>query len=437
MHANACECGARFVPNLPSNTIIKLTSLNFQSLFIKGLTIQEEVVMKASSYNVVYQGLDTLHLVYQGPFNFYWWQSADLKAKKLMAQKKKDKPFVRFGDDIWEVSERGTSEYTYCLIRNGWRVYLLNSKGMNPGINQMKVEVPSARLRVGDLEFIEEIRILCCQILSSFSEHIQRVDIAVDVEGFGMEDFSGSIFYGYPKKMQMINSDLTNTQFVSAGNPGKAETLMIGKNPLLRIYDKKKLAIKQDRDWFHTWYGQSYESILGALGDEDQIPPITRFEFQIRSNILKEFRVGGFQDFWKKRQGIYDYLTNKWIECKVDDPGKESKRRLPTATIWKFLRNVEFAEHVDVKRERSCSYASDVNIKQIVGHLSSYCAKKNLSHDPAKHGSLNHWLLGVISNDILRSPDFSSKDFETRLIEKTNRLHDFKPPQYFLDARGK
>jgi len=161
--------------------------------------------MSTNSYEIVFQGLDTLHLVYQGSFDFDWWQSANLKEKKLTAQKKRDKPFVRFGDDIWEVSEKGTGEYAYCLMRNGWRIYLLNNKGMNPGLNQMKVEVPSARLRSGDLGFIEEARVLCCQMLSSFSEGIQRIDIAVDVEGFSMEDFTGLIFYGYPKKMRMIN----------------------------------------------------------------------------------------------------------------------------------------------------------------------------------------------------------------------------------------
>ncbi|MFT4579446.1 MAG: hypothetical protein ACI9UO_002286 [Nitrospinales bacterium] len=167
--------------------------------------------MNTNPYSVVFQGLDTLHLVYRGSFDFDWWKSADLKERKIIAQKKRDKPFVRMGDDIWEVSERGTREYVYCLMRNGWRIYLLNSKGMDSKLNQMKVEVPSSRLRMGDLDFIEETRFLCCRILSGFSEHIQRVDIAVDVEGFSMEDFEGLIFYGYPKKLRMINSALMRT----------------------------------------------------------------------------------------------------------------------------------------------------------------------------------------------------------------------------------
>jgi hypothetical protein len=42
---------------------------------------------------IVFQGLDTLHLVYQGSFDFRWWETTDLKEKKLIAQKKRDKPF--------------------------------------------------------------------------------------------------------------------------------------------------------------------------------------------------------------------------------------------------------------------------------------------------------------------------------------------------------
>jgi len=73
--------------------------------------------MSTNSYEIVFQGLDTLHLVYRGSFDFEWWQSVDLKEKKIIAQKNKNKPFVRFCDDIWEVSERGTREYAYCLIK--------------------------------------------------------------------------------------------------------------------------------------------------------------------------------------------------------------------------------------------------------------------------------------------------------------------------------
>jgi hypothetical protein len=87
-----------------------------------------------------------------------------------------------------------------------------------------------------------------------------------------------------------------------------------------------KKFIKDDRDWFRTRYEQSFETVLETLGDEDQTSPITRFEFQIRTNVLKEFKVNHFEEFWGKRQGIYSYLTKKWIECKIDNSKNESKR---------------------------------------------------------------------------------------------------------------
>jgi hypothetical protein len=393
--------------------------------------------MVSNSYEVIFQGLDTLHLVYRGSFNFDWWKSANLKEKKFLSQKKREKAFVNMGKDIWEVSERGTREYAYCLMRNGWRIYLFNNRGMNSKLNQMKIEVPSTCLRMGDLGYIEECRILCCEILSGFTENIQRVDIAVDVEGFCMTDFQGLVFYGYPKKMRMINSDLTNTQFIAPGNPGHVETLMIGKNPLIRIYDKKKKAIKDDQDWFHTWYEQSYDTAVKTLGgDESKIPPITRFEFQLRSETLKEFNFESFDDFWERRQGVWNYLTQKWLDCKIDDPNKKSKRRLPSAAIWEFLRAIEFYKFAEVKRERPISYESEINIKQILGHLSSYCAKENIFYDPVKYPDFDKWLDNIFQSKILRSPVCKPKAFEYKLTEKINRIQDFKPPENLSGLGG-
>ncbi len=50
----------------------------------------------------------------------------ELKEKKVIAQKKRDKPFVRMRDDIWEASKKGAREYVYCMMRNAGRICLFD-----------------------------------------------------------------------------------------------------------------------------------------------------------------------------------------------------------------------------------------------------------------------------------------------------------------------
>ena len=57
--------------------------------------------MFSSNYQVVFQGLDTLHIVYIGYFDSDWWESSELKVKKRKAQERKEVPYVKIGSALW------------------------------------------------------------------------------------------------------------------------------------------------------------------------------------------------------------------------------------------------------------------------------------------------------------------------------------------------
>ncbi|MFT4579581.1 MAG: hypothetical protein ACI9UO_002424 [Nitrospinales bacterium] len=71
--------------------------------------------MESNNYKAVFQGLDTLHVVYIGFFEPSWWESSELIEDKVTAQKKRDKPFARM-EDLVGFPEIGTCEYAYCLM---------------------------------------------------------------------------------------------------------------------------------------------------------------------------------------------------------------------------------------------------------------------------------------------------------------------------------
>jgi len=380
--------------------------------------------MNSNSYQVMFQGLDTLHIVYFGYLHFDWLESSDLKAKKRLAQERRQAPYVQVGTDLWEVSPKGNQEYVYCLMRNGWRIYILSRRGSNPINNQLKIEIPSSRLRMGVEGLDNEFQSIARKVLFLGGERIQRVDITADIAGFPMNALNAFHCYGFPSKMKSVNSDLMLEKFYSLGKESDIETVVIGRNPLLRMYDKKKLSIQQDPDWFECWYGKSYAKVLESHeGDSNKIPVITRFEFQLRAHTLREFRVDTYDDLIKSLQGLWNYMANKWMELKVDNPEIKIKRKLPVAPIWTFIRTIKFGKNLELKRVRLFSKDSSKNFEQIMGHFSSFMAKEKFELKGQNEDQYKIQLTRIFKKVILSSDKWDWEKFASVLDQKRNQFN--------------
>jgi hypothetical protein len=378
--------------------------------------------MNSNNYQVVFQGLDTLHIVYIGYLDPDWWESSELKVKKRKAQERKEVPYVKIGSDSWEVSPKGNREYVYCLMRNGWRVYVSSARGTKPIFNQLKIEIPSSRLRLGLEDLDKEFRAIAFCVLSLGGERVQRVDITADISGFPMNDLNEYHFYGFPTKMKSINSDLVLEKFYSLGKESDLETVVVGKNPQLRIYDKKKLAIQQDPDWFECWYDKSYEEVLEFYeGDINIIPEITRFEFQLRAYTLREFQVNSYDDLMEKIQGLWDYMGNKWMELKIDDPRIKVKRKLPVAPIWTFMRALKFNGNLKLKRVKPFGKDSSKNFEQIMGHFSSFLAKEKIDLSGRDEEQFKSQLAEIFVIKFLNSNKWDWEKFMSTFQQKKNQ----------------
>ena len=378
--------------------------------------------MDSNNYKVVFQGLDTLHLVYFGYFNPDWLELPELKVKKRKAQARKEVPYVKIDSDLWEISPKGNQEYVYCLMRNGWRVYVVSTRGMSPFNNQLKIEIPSSRLRLGLESLDTEFRAIAQCILSLGGERIQRVDITADISGFPMNDLNEYHFYGFPTKMKTINSDLMLEKFYSMGKGSDIETVVVGKNPQLRIYNKKKLAIKEDPDWFQCWYDKSYEEVLDSYdGDINQIPEIARFEYQLRGQTLREFQINTYGDLMEKIQGLWDYMANKWLEIKIDDPKKKNKRKLPVTPIWMLIRGLKFNGNLQLKRVKPFSHDSSKNFEQIMGHFSSFLAKEKIQLLGNNEEHFKKELLWIFETFLLDSKKWDWIKFVAAFRQKKNQ----------------
>jgi hypothetical protein len=85
------------------------------------------------------------------------------------------------------------------------------------------------------------------------------------------------------------------------------ETFQFGKNNLVRIYDKtRELKMRPQKEWEKT------------LWKDPNAKHVTRVEFQLRREMLKELEINSLDDLAEKLPDIWAHLTQCWF--KLDTP---------------------------------------------------------------------------------------------------------------------
>ena len=138
------------------------------------------------------------------------------------------------------------------------------------------------------------------------------------------------------------------------GKPCETETLYIGKkdNPcMFRVYDKTKelMASIQDEDT------RAKTAFLYSVLDISTVSQITRFEFELHHEFLKDFAIKSFEDLETKLQGIILYLFRDWLRFLAKRETSGRKDREVLASWWETLREefLKFAHELS-NSKRKC-----------------------------------------------------------------------------------
>ncbi len=134
-------------------------------------------------------------------------------------------------------------------------------------------------------------------------------------------------------------------------NGYKHTGVSIGTDIKLRVYDKRYELRTDPLKW-------------GVFADKyDGIPEIlTRVEFQLRRNALKEFKTGdierieGVESYLTVRDQLWRYLTEDWFRLTADKVDKDNNHQSRAATwlFWEAVQNavskvVEYVQRVGRK----------------------------------------------------------------------------------------
>ena len=113
--------------------------------------------------------------------------------------------------------------------------------------------------------------------------------------------------------------------------------------------------------------------------------PVTRVEFQLRKDVLKELQSKDFNSFVKNIQGVWQYLTSKWFR-QGEDFNRDRTDRAKNTPWWDIVNSLSWSDTV-VFLERTALKAKKVIeplVDQAAGLAISMCAYLGQSAEEVK-----------------------------------------------------
>ena len=207
---------------------------------------------------------------------------------------------IELGGVTLRVERKGIPFYSYWLSCKDFFVYFTD--GEVRSVAPVKVKFLAGYLwsygakKAYEL-FIDWINRIGLLIVES---KVSRVDLCLDSDEieFGAGDLDRMVTLARDKAAHGEFDEFTHGKRVSGFTIGKGQPL------LARIYNKSVEVVAHSKLWFYQVWLEA-----GWKGEGE----VWRVEFQLRRPLLIELQVSAVEELWEKEEGIWDYLTNKWL----------------------------------------------------------------------------------------------------------------------------
>ncbi|MBI5557488.1 MAG: hypothetical protein HY885_07610 [Deltaproteobacteria bacterium] len=203
----------------------------------------------------------------------------------------------------------------------------------------------------------------------TFKKKINRVDLAVDFVGLDIQKtgiFNKDHWVMLPRKWN-IHGEVRRENTAAFGFTSNS---IIS----LRIYDKL-LELQRDPAKMVI-----FKRIWGVPLTQEI--PVTRVEFQIRKDALKEFKAQKYDDFNNKIQGIWDYLCKEWFRL-AHVTSRSNTQKAKNTEWWDIVTDTKWSDITAYVERQSLkpSKAVEPLIDQAAGIAISVCAYLQKSAD--------------------------------------------------------
>lgn len=243
----------------------------------------------------------------------------------------------------WNLQRQGVKFYPY-VLRGGDLVLMLSNRDHDSSIPNVKLEMGSISSQRGAWdEYQLLVYWLSLYGLEVEESIVNRIDLAVDIFEMDFEESSQRI-------MDSSRRICRSTEVGYYESSYKMTGFNIGKGDLqLRVYNKSFELLKPHNGHKLEFFYDLWQLPIGT--------PVTRFEFQLRGNVLNEmFKEKNLRTVLENVPNAWQYLTTDWCRLTafpVDRKNKNHKRS-KTSFVWSMVQHAGTTfMHQPVKRVRT------------------------------------------------------------------------------------
>ncbi len=329
------------------------------------------------------------------------WERLDAKKFALLSGIEQEVAFefMQTNDDFGFSLQRQGKKFFPYMLRSGDIFLALSSRSHESNMPNMSLKIGSLTCQ-GDLDnfflnFHHFLRMLGCKVASCTVSRVDIcADIAISIKKAGLQDLSKQVCRSGKTALYFSQKEFSGTH--------------IGTGSIsCRVYDKiKEMDDKQDmvkKVFFHGKWGQS------GLNYTD----ITRVEFQLRRDFLKEIKVNTYKDLVSRVNEIWAYCTENWLRYttqSIDRKNKHQSNQTLVSEFWQIVQRA-FDKAAPVVREKVQNYCNMEALgKQIRGCMTSIMA--SVGFDKNDYFGMIFTCRKFITEameDYLLSPEFDSR----------------------------
>jgi hypothetical protein len=354
---------------------------------------------------VVNRAFDTLEINYKIDYLRSVGLFTNLESKKfaLLSGMENEIAFKFFSTDDYSFSlQRSGKKYFPFCVRSGDIFLFLSPRSPESPVPNMSLKIGSLTCQ-GDLDqfflyFHRFLRLLGCKVVE---EIVSRFDICTDIaqkiSESGVDDLSKQICRSERSALYFSRKEFTG--------------ISIGKGAIsCRIYDKiREMKDKQDSVKTAFFYEKWADS-------GDQFTDITRVEFQLRREFLKEIGVTDYKSLVSVTHNIWTYCTEKWLRYASRSVDRLNKNHSQSgiSDFWAIVQG-SFDGSVSVTRKRVVNTCNIEALgKQIRGCMTTILASVGFESFDfwGMMETTNKFINGAMSS-YLCSPEFVQR-FEAR-----------------------
>lgn len=280
------------------------------------------------------QSIDSLYLSFQGRLSEESAIRLNVaqQAARATDDSNESQAQISVLDHQFEAAPAGSKYFKYKLSDHAYSIQLKALTGAKT-IPMAYVQIRSGHLMaVGVEQAVSQLRL----ILAFFGvvegpAHISRIDLCADfVTPHKMHLFDS---LGWVTRADNIDPHLVKGQF-TGWNIGRGDMSA-------RLYDKTA-EIKVS--------GKLYMLDVWRECGWDGSSPVTRAEFQLRGEVLKQFGCVNYPDVMDKLGGLWLYASHDWCRLTVPNEDDQTKSRWPTHPLWEQVQSVEWKDALPLTR---------------------------------------------------------------------------------------